>query len=74
MQKGSLFSFTFFLPFRASWFDLSIAPTKKAPQGGFTLEKENKIDAEYFGDILALAREIYLLRKFDITAFHSVAI
>ncbi len=38
------------------------------------LRKANNLDADYLGDILAHARSIYLLRKFDITSFHSVAI
>ena len=40
---------------------------------GFS-EEPNDLDAQVLGDILAYARAIYLLRKFDITSLHSVAI
>ena len=38
------------------------------------VEEPNGLDAQVLGDILAHARAIYLLCKFDITSFHLVAI
>ena len=49
--------------------------TKKEHQKVFFSGKAELKGYFYFiGDILAHARSIYLLRKFDITSFHSVAI
>ena len=39
-----------------------------------SMAKQNNIDAPCFSDILAHARAIYLLRKFDITSLHFVTI